>query len=212
MAEFKRKLLALAVPRSGTKYISKVLQTSGVKVGHEMFKADGTVGMFFAVEDCWYPGKHWVADDEQKQRRSDFEFEQVWHFVRDPLKTIASLASPVFAKHIWCWQERHTQISCGLYPKKLRAMAFWVAWNELIEDNNPDFFFRIEDIDAAWPEICERLGIENEPSVPPYPRDYGTVYTGQQAVVPMTWDEMKSIDNATYLRVREMAARYGYEE
>jgi hypothetical protein len=90
-------------------------------------------------------------------------------------------------------------------------MQFWVAWNELIEKNKPEFFFRIEDIDAVWPEICERLGIEDKPEVPPYPRDYGTVYRGQQAIAPMTWDEMKSIDNETYLRVREMAARYGYE-
>ena len=212
MSKHNRKLLALAVPRSGTKFMSKVFRTSGVRAGHENIQSGGTVGMFFAAEDCWYPGTHWVGEDEQRQRRSDFEFEQVWHFVRDPLKVVASLASSAFAQYIWCWQERHTGISCGLYPKTLRAMLFWVAWNELIEKNNPDFFFRIEDIDAAWPEICERLGIEGKPEVPPYPRNYGTVYTGQQAVVPMTWDEMKSIDNETYLRVREMAARYGYEE
>ncbi len=212
MDEFKRKLLVLASPRSGTKFMSKVLQTSGVKIGHEMFKPDGTVGMFFAVEDVWYPGKHWVTDDEQKQRRSDFEFEQVWHFVRDPRKVIASLSSPFFARAIWAWQERHTGISCGLYPKKLRAMQFWVAWNELIERNKPDFFFRIEDIDKAWPEICVWLDIEGVQTVPAVPRDYGTIGTGQQAVVPMSWDEMKSIDNETYECVREMATRYGYEE
>jgi hypothetical protein len=193
--------------------VSKALQASGVRVGHEKFKDAGTVGMFFAVEDVWYPGKHWCTEDEQKQRRSDYEFEQVWHFTRDPRKVIASLASTWFAKPTWCWQERHTGISCGLYPKKLRAMKFWVAWNELIEKNEKiDLFFRLENIDAVWPEICSRLGITGSPAVPAIDRDYGTIGRGQQAVVPVTWDEMKSIDNETHLRVRDMAARYGYEE
>ena len=203
----------MSAPRSGTQFLTKCLQASGVQVGHEKFRAAGTVGMFFAVEDCYYPGKYWVTEDEQKQRRSDFEFDQVWHFARDPRKTIASIASPWFANNVWCWQERHTGISAGLFPKKLRAMRFWVAWNELIEKNEKiDWFFRIEDINEVWPELCERLDIIGTDAVPAIPRNYGTIGTGQQQVTPMTWDEMKSIDNETYLRVRKMAARYGYEE
>ena len=91
-------------------------------------------------------------------------------------------------------------------------MQFWVAWNELIESNNPEWFFRIEDIDAVWPEICERLGVDGVGNGLGYPRDLGSIENVKQRPVPMTWDEMKSIDNTTYLRVREMAARYGYEE
>ena len=168
--------------------------------------------MFFAVEDCWYPGKHWLGEDEHLQRRSDHEFENVWHFARDPRKAIASIASASYQRTTWPWQERHTGVSCGLYPKKLRAMQFWVAWNELIESNNPEWFFRIEDIDAVWPEICERLGVDGVGNGLGYPRDLGSIENVKQRPVPMTWDEMKSIDNTTYLRVREMAARYGYEE
>ncbi len=192
--------------------MTAAINSCGAKVGHEKMKAGGTLGMYFAVEDVWYPGRHWCTEDEQKQRRSDYEFEQVWHFTRDPRRAIPSLASVWLDQRMWSWQERHTGVSCGIYPKKLRAMKHWVAWNELIEKNQPGFFFRIEDIDAVWPEICERLGVVDGRPVPKIPRDLGSVPDHNQSVIPMTWDEMKSIDNETYLRVREMAARYGYEE
>jgi hypothetical protein len=191
----------------------KTLQNSGVKVGHECLGKDGTVGMFFAVEDCWYPGKYWVGEDQSVQRRSDHKFDHVFHFTRDPRKVIASIASQWFQRTIWPWQERHTGISCGLYPKKLRAMKFWVAWNEFIEKNEKiGLFFKIEDIDEAWPVICEQLGIEGLGKGLVYQRDLGAIENVKQRPVPMTWDEMKSIDNETYERVFEMAVRYGYEE
>jgi hypothetical protein len=169
--------------------------------------------MYFAVEDVWYPGRHWCTEDEQKQRRSDYEFGQVWHFTRDPRRVVPSLASIWLNQGVWSWQERHTGVSCGIFPKKLRAMKHWVAWNELIEKNEKiDLFFRVEDIDNHWAEICERLGVTDGRPVPAIERDLGSVPDKSQTVVPMTWDEMKSIDNETYERVFEMAVRYGYEE
>jgi hypothetical protein len=214
----KRKLLAVGCPRSGSHFLVRVLQNCGVKVGHEMFKADGTVGMFFAVEDCYYPGKHWTTDDEQpvedesRQHRSDFEFEQVWHYTRDPRKVIPSVASRFLNPQIWPWQERHTGISCGIYPKTLRAMRFWVAWNTLIERNEDIALrFRIEDIDSHWAEIKERLGIDPEKAMPEVDRELGTVEKGPNRVKPMSWEQMKDVSEVDYIAVREMADRYGYE-
>jgi hypothetical protein len=220
MTKHKKKLLVLSTPRSGTRFVSMLLRNSGVKVGHEGFKRDGTVGMFFAVEDVWYPGKHWTTDDEHpvedqsRQRRSDFEFEQVWHCTRDPRKVIPALASRQFTDAIWCWQERHTGISCGIYPKKLRAMKFWLAWNELIEKNEQiDFFFRVEDIDAQWGRICTRLDIPLDTVIPAgLPRDYGTAETGPNRHQPMNWDEMKALDADLADKIRAMAVRYGYDD
>lgn len=219
MTKYHKKLLALGCPKSGSRFLTAVLRGAGVKVGHEMFKRDGTVGMYFAVEDVWYPGKHWTTDeehpveDETKTRRSNFVFDKVFHFVRDPRMCIPSIGSTQFAPFNWCWQERHTGISCGMYPKRLRAMKFWVAWNELIEKNEKiDLFFRVEDIDDVWPEICEQLGITDHAEVPPIPRDTGHDETGPRENKGMTWDEMKALNEVTYLRVREMAARYGYED
>lgn len=213
MEKFHRKLLATSLPRSGSRFLTKVLRNAQVKVGHEALKSDGTVSMFFAVEDCWYPGKHWSTDDEERQRRSDYEFEQVWHFVRDPRWVIPSMASQQLPGNVWCWQERHTGISAGVYPKLLRSMLFWVAWNELIEKNEKvDFFFRIEDIDTHWPEICSRLGIDMQeyPTVPEVDRQYGTVEKGPKRNRPLSYEAMGAIDPAAALRVREMGHRYGY--
>jgi len=210
-ALFHRKLLALAAPRSGTRYVKTALRGAGVKVGHESFKADGTVGMFFAVEDCAYPGKHWCTEDESRQRRSDYTFDQTWHFVRDPRKAIASMASSVLSQLVWFWQERHTGISAGIYPKKLRAMKFWVAWNEIIEACHPDFFFRVEEMSAVWPEICDRLDLPGATGFPSIPRDYGTVKPGERLFPDVSWDEMKSLDAQTFRAVKRMAERYGYE-
>jgi hypothetical protein len=206
-------------PRSGSRFFVKVLRNSGFQVAHESFRRDGTVGMFFAVEDYWYPGQHWTVDDdnpvedESRQHRSDYEFEQVWHYVRDPRRVIPSMAR-YLAGTVWCWQERHTEISCGLYPKKLRAMKFWVTWNSLIEQNERvDLRFRMEDIDDYWKGMKGRLGIPADKVIPDaYPRDYGSNGQPHERPQPMTWDEMKSLDEPTYRAVREMAQRYGYED
>jgi len=214
MEKSHHKLLGLATGRSGTRYLVKILRNCGIKVGHEGIKRDGTVGMFFAVEDCWYPGHHWYNDtnDESQQHRSHFEFEQVWHFVRDPRKVIPSLANRHFPGTVWCWQERHTGISSGLFPKELRAMLFWVAWNEMIEKNEKiDLFFRIEEIDSVWPRICELLSLPEGSEIPPINRDYGSQVDGPTKPVPMSWEDMEKIDYASAARVREMAERYGYE-
>ncbi len=218
MAKYRRKLLVLGAPRSGTRFMSRVLRNCGVQVGHEGFKPDGLVTMFYAVEDCWYPGKHWSTDeehpveDESLTQRSLFEFEQVWHLVRDPRKVIPSLASNVFSPSVWCWQERHTGIACGEFPKKLRAMKFWVAWNKLIEQNESiDLRLRVENFDTRWADICCSLDIAAGTAIPNVNRNYGTALEGQQAVQPMSWDEMKSLDADVAAEVKAMAHRYGYQ-
>ena len=211
MEKLHCKLLALSTPRSGTRFVNLLLRSCGVKIGHEAFKRDGTVGMFFAVEDVSYPGKHWSTEDESRQRRSDYQFEQVWHFVRDPRKAIPSIASHFLHQSIWWWQERHTGISAGLYPKALRAMLFWVAWHELIEKNEKvDYFFRVEDIDVEWPVMCRRMEIP-EREMPAVERDLGTVETGPRRTMPLSFDEMDAIDPSAARAVRDMAERYGYE-
>lgn len=214
MEPLRRTLLALSLPRSGTRFLTKVLRNCGIKVGHELIKRDGVVSPFFAVEDVWYPGKHWTDDggveDESRTRRSDFVFEQVWHVVRDPRNVIPSMATPQLPRFFWCWAERHTGISCGLHPFVLRSMKTWVAWNELIEQNETiDLFLPIEEIDAHWYTIREKLGIE-QMLVPEVPRDLGRVETGPREVKPLSFDDMRRIDEESAEAVIKMAHRYGY--
>lgn len=199
-----------------------VLKNAGLEVNHEGMNRDGTVGMFFAVEDCWYPGKHWNDDlgyeDESLQRRSHYDFEQVWHVTRDPRSAIPSLAAPHLADIVWVWTERHTGISCGLFPKILRAMKFWVAWNELIEKNEKIAFrIRVEDVEERWDEICERLSIDqtnpDHATCPKIGKSYGHIDHGpNKGYKPMTFQEMFDIDGPTAEAVVKMAERYGYTE
>jgi len=153
VSKFQRKLLVLASPRSATRFMTRLLRSAQVKIGHEHMKRDGT------------------------------------------------------------WQERHTGISCGIYPKMLRSMLFWVAWNELIEKTGEAALcFRVEDVDARWPEMCDRLGIPYKPISSKIPRDYGACQeTGPRRLVPLNFDDMEAIDLETAKRVREMAERYGYD-
>lgn len=218
MAKFRRKLLVLSSPAGGTRYLTLVLKNAGLEVNHEGMNRDGTVGMFFAVEDVWYPGKHWNDElgyeDESLQRRSHYDFDQVWHMVRDPRHVIPSLAAPHLAPMVWVWTERHTGISCGLFPKILRAMKFWVAWNELIEKNESiDFHFRVEDVEVRWTEIRERLGVDPDMECPKIPKNHGHIDHGpNKGYYPMTFDEMRAIDLEAAEAVIKMAHRYGYTE
>ncbi len=218
MTLFRRKLLVLSSPAGGSRYFRLVLNNAAVEVNHEGMGRDGNIGMFFAVEDVWYPGKHWNDDlgyeDEALQRRSHYAFEQTWHLTRDPRRVIPSLAAPHMAAMVWVWSERHTGISCGVFPKLLRAMKFWVAWNQIIESNDIDFRIRVEDVESRWDEIRDRLGIVDPEyaTCPQIPKDTGHHDHGpNKGYRPMSFDELESVDLETAKRVREIAERYGYD-
>lgn len=78
-------LLITGCGRSGTTYISAVLQEFGLDVRHECYGADGICSWPMTVVDDDLPWK-WLPPGRNK----DMKFTHILHQVRHPLKVIAS--------------------------------------------------------------------------------------------------------------------------
>ena len=187
MSEEKR-LLVVACPRSGTRSLARSLLNAGVRCHHEVMGRDGSVSHFLAVDDYYYAGMH-------QEGRRDFEFEHIWHQVRNPLHAIPSIAKHITKRSWWHWQEKHTGVSYDETPLR-RAALFWLRWNSLCNDNDPGLTYRIED--APLDLMGKILGVEMAP--------LERIRHGV-AVEPIGWDELEELAEP----IRLLAKEYGYD-
>lgn len=234
----KRKLLVTGCARSGTLYTTKVLRAIGLRVGHEYTDEDGTVSHFFGTTmNLEYPldltrGPRGRVV-HQGERPSDFEFEQVFHQVRDPRKVIASLRFTTVDPYTLF---KVSRINVHTMNHLRRAVIYWVVWNEVIEkQRRVDLRYRIEDFSYVFPEILARLDLPHV-ALPPVPTDthterrwrgafaiQGQDEKGRRTLVgsrerkrlvlqapDLTFDDIEKVDPVYGPKAVEMAWRYGY--
>lgn len=79
----KRKFLILGHPRSGTGFMSILLQRYGYRVGHEWMMEDGISSWMFVVED------NQIFIDRTLNRKN-FDFEYIIMNIRHPLDIVSS--------------------------------------------------------------------------------------------------------------------------
>jgi len=182
--------------RSGTVYMSKVLNRAGLRVGHERAGEDGAVSPIWVVG-----GKHYPRYHQQGQRP---EFDLVLHQVRHPLQAIASLTTTMPSS--WKWLAKHVPICLEDHVVQLAA-EFWLYWN-LLAQGASEYMYRIEDLEQAWPRIRQLTGAKGPygDAVEGIPKD-----TNKRSHRVLTWHE---IESATPLAgaIRRLAKQYGYRE
>ncbi len=184
--------------RSGTHFTSAALLALGVDAPHEAVGRDGCVSWKHAVNGTFeYIGKGRVS------RIEDPGFKTVVHQVRDPLKVIASMQT--FSLSSWYYIAKSVEIQMTA-PPLVTAMQAWVGWNELIEQR-ASWRFRIEDIDAVFPELCQRIGLGSRalPTLPASRRD-----SRSHRYKPLVWADLDCASRDWGRLVQGMAERYGY--
>lgn len=205
----QKKLLLLGTGRCGTTSMSNLLRKAGLNVPHEVCGRDGTVSHYFSVDSEWYPAAPWQEKQGKKhvgERRSDYEFEHVWHVVRHPLKVIPSIAR-IFGGVDWEFYEDNGVIPRGIEPVMRRSMAFYLAQNNICEAQ-AEYRFRIEDVASEWKRISRTLF--NEEREMPQLRQMNKG-TGFRKALAITWDTLDKVDPKMAAMVYAMARRYGYE-
>ena len=203
--KIQKKILVLGTGRSGTTHMAKVLTAAGLKVKREQMGADGTASLYFFADSEWHPWwDGYAALCHKHERRSDYEFEHILHVIRDPLKTIPSMAK-MFQGLVYDYMEHHSVLPKGIRNKMLRCMYIYKNVNELCA-SYADRTFRIEDLRYEWPEVSTRLGISPTfPNLPPANKS-----SGYKKSEPVTWEDLEQISPELTAEIKTLAARYGY--
>ncbi len=193
-----RSLLITGCARSGTSYITRVLEICGLKIGHEMILRDGVVSWEMAVDTKQVP---WG------QGRNGYRFHHIFHQVRHPLKVISSLHSTeppqswkFIAEHIPQIQENDSLL--------VKCAKYWYYWN-LKAEKQAELTYQIEKINFLWPEFeqrCERK-LDRE-SLLQVPQDCNT--RGEISYV-FSWEDLKEqLDPGLFNDIQFLATKYGY--
>lgn len=147
MIQYKRELLILGHPRSGTGYMSALYKANGLDVGHEVLGLHGTSNWQFAVRAERYPF------DVDGVRRQDVTFKEIIHIIREPLAAINSTAfteggSEIFrSQYIPLWGNEFE-----------RAIMSYYGWNRIITAQRPTKVMAME-------RACELLKFQR--NMPP---------------------------------------------
>ena len=137
-----KKLLITGCARSGTTYISKFLQNCGLDVPHEVTGEFGCISWMMAADDCFAP---WGEGS------LGYEFDLVFHQVRNPLKCISSVMinQPNLT---WDYICKHVPEIDILEPIIQRCAKYWYYWN-LLAEKKADWTYRIEDLEQVIGEM-----------------------------------------------------------
>lgn len=175
--------------------MAALCQLMGLDVGHERVGKDGCSSFQFAVNT-----KRVIFHSAEGHKgREHYEFDRIIHVVRHPLDVIASTAFTDMNGAIE-WQSGFVPVM--LHEGKVRqAIQTWLGWNELIEMQTQERI-RVEDADTELPRL---LACEPPQDTPP--KDYN----GRQHD-SLSWARVAMACNSTeFLRLQNMAQRYGYE-
>ena len=221
--KLKRKLCVIGCPRAATKYTATVWKKYGLRVGHEFTDQHGTISHLFVVDDpLGYPEMPWSKPDGRVahvgERRDGFEFDQVWHQIRTPLKTIGSMALVVSMRD-WNWFRRHIALPKDGSDKVLIALHMWVKWNRLAEEA-ATWTYRIEDMDRYWAKMLFKLGLKRKP-IPEVSKTlhrslrWGKPFVDREAIKKQpdpTWHDLVKLDPTMTDEALKLAIKYDYDQ
>jgi len=199
------KLCIVGCTRSGTVYVTRLLQHLGLKVEHEYPGPDGCIGFNFAFDRRLIVGD---ATNVARPGRAGLTFDHLWHQVRHPLKAIGSMHThnsgtwAMIADGL-CWERMpKTVIRC--------AARYWIELNRLAEDI-ADITYQIEDVadgSEVFEEMCRRLEM---PAYWPNVRLTRNTRAHKRSYRRIEWGDLEREAAGLYPDVRELAVHYGYE-
>ena len=144
-----KKILCIGHPRCGTGYTANFLNKLGLNVGHENMMSDGVSSWMLAANDENYP---W-GDIKNKDR---YYFANTIHVIRNPFEAIPAIilenrytpdnkSYKFRKKHI----ENYFDIELLSFEDDFKtqlemAVQTFIYWNKMVENQKPDFVFRIE--------------------------------------------------------------------
>jgi hypothetical protein len=148
------KYIIAGLPRSGTGFMSQLLTSAGVPIGHEMF--------FGMPGHGFYP-KNAVGDSSWMSVPFLQNFAAtIIHLVRDPMENISSLMHRnTFSeeKSIFTAYKMYRLPSLENYKEIDKYLHFYIEWNKQIE-RMANLRVKLEDVTADPAEFLKELQID----------------------------------------------------
>lgn len=197
----EKMLLITGCGRSGTDYISKFLQHSGIDILHE--NPGGAFGcvswtMAFDLYSPWGPPA------------VGMKFVHIFHQVRNPLRVISSWYNYLYNVESDEWKLIKKCIPIFYKEDSLivHCVKYWIYWN-LRAEAIAEWRYRIEDFENVLPEFEARLGITLDRTLlKTLPRNTNTWGPIEKKV---TWSFLQEVlPPRLYRKLEKTAFRYGY--
>lgn len=197
--EVERLVLITGCGRSGTTFISQALTAAGLDVRHEYLGKDGSASWYMNAESADAPYGCCST--------MGLRFTHIFHQVRHPLKTIASINHSSHASSFAYVAVYVPEIDLAHDSRLIQTAKYWYYWN-LLAEAKAEWRYRIEDIDAVWDEIGLRLGVFLDRSA----LDQISRKTNTRGDTgKLTWKQLKAnIPADLFADIQSMALRYGY--
>lgn len=128
-----KPFLILGHPRSGTSYMATLFQIFGLDVLHEAIGKDG-------ISSWGYVTWHLPPYRFDGHSRLDFQFEHIIQVVRNPIKTVASVAFT--EQDSLAWRKQFVNIFTD-HPVS-QAVESILGWNKLIYAQKPNLVCKLE--------------------------------------------------------------------
>ncbi len=197
----KRKELEFLITgcaRSGTSFMTKFFRLHGLSVKHEWNANYGIISWTMATG---------ASKSPFGPASNEFYFKHVFHQVRHPLKTIASVLATE-PKRTWLFIcDEIPEISMS-DPPIVRASKYWYYWN-LRAESQAELTYRIESVGSVVSKMSQILGT-------PLDREKLTWISKESnhrfQTRKLSWlDLRKALNSKMYARIVCLAERYGYD-
>jgi hypothetical protein len=196
-----KKVLVVGCGRSGTGYIARFFQLSGLDVSHETSRGTQGCSSWYALAHLYGPSG--LALD-------NVHFEHVIHQVRHPLDVISSWVINLFnlQNNAWKLIRQHLPEISSSDSLLVHCAKYWYYWN-LKAEKIAEWRYCIEDLPSILPELEEKVD---------YPLNAGVfeilsnkTNTWRLISNRITWETLKQeLPMWLFNELQEMAGRYGY--
>ena len=201
--KIKKSILGLGHPRTGTGYTHRIMQTWGLKIGHEYMADDGIVAWQLV-----YPQGRWPFIDTVKEG-DVYDFKHLIYNVRDPKTSIPSIV----------YTESQSQESVNFRNSFLRinlsgnpvesAIRSIIKFDQLINKRNPNLIFRIEDESEKLFNFLKEGGYNVNWNDTEVNKKYNTRnHEGWDSLEP----HLKRVDQEHKNLINAYCEKYGYEK
>lgn len=194
-------LIVIGCARSGTAYTKKLLSKLTLPINEETSKFDYFVG--------WTMGDDCLSMTHPKPRPCS-DYANVFHQVRDPLKTISSLYANFSGLHrgIWPFVRAHIPEILDSDDLLVTCAKYYYYWNKKCEERTT-YRFQVEQIAKAAPEFEKSAGITLDQAIlnkmPTHINHWRTIEH------TYTWKELdEALPEELARNLRIQAQAYGY--